>query len=230
MSTTAWAVHHTWAATAGNHPDTPPFYCPLAGDHQASLERLHAMRTRLDEDATDAQVVRASLAWRIPPGTETLWWQLVAVVATPWHRVGPATSTTALDRLQAAQALDALESAPHVTGSHPGTTPAPASARQAATVATTWCAVPAGTDPHDPDTPTTPLGSGPTDHDTALAAWDDTARDLARLYGPAPERPATTWRRLEAVATTSWLTPDQHLDPADTARALRHALTTWVPQ
>ena len=24
MSTTAWAVHHTWAATAGNHPDTPP--------------------------------------------------------------------------------------------------------------------------------------------------------------------------------------------------------------
>lgn len=222
-------VSHDWAATGGNHPDERPFYCPLDASWARSVQTLRDMRRRLPEDADEARIIIASMAWRIPEDDTTLWYRLTARASSSWTPAAPGADPAGL--LAAARAeLDAVRRI-DITGDHPGTRPDPA-ALTTPRIGIAWIAAEAGTDPNDAGADPDRLhwagrvGAG---YDQALHDWRAHRADLARAglrpdTGPADG--ADLWASLRAEARTPWLPGDAHIDPHETGRALADALIT----
>lgn len=222
-------VSHDWAATGGNHPDERPFYCPLDASWARSVQTLRDMRRRLPEDADEARIIIASMAWRIPEDDTTLWYRLTARASSSWTPAAVGADPAGL--LAAARAeLDAVRRI-DITGDHPGTRPDPA-ALTAPRIGIAWIAAEAGADPNDAGADPDRLhwagrvGAG---YDQALHDWRAHRADLARAglrpdTGPADG--ADLWASLRAEARTPWLPGDAHIDPHEIGRALADALIT----
>ena len=225
-------VSHDWAATGGNHPDERPFYCPLDASWARSVRALRDMRRRLPEDADEARIIIASMAWRIPEDATALWYRLTARASSIWTPADPAADPAGL--LAAARAELAAASRIDVTGDHPGTRPAPA-ALTAPRIGIAWIAAEAGADPNDAGADPDRLhwagrvGAG---YDQALHDWRAHRADLARAglrpdTGPADW--AVLWASLRAEARTPGLPGDAHIDPHEIGRALADALAAPPP-